>query len=90
MKSTNAWHLVQVFHPYVDFDKEVLTIDDEGNTSLDVRLAFNLETRTAYMVVAWHNNDGNTVDLDGERGIEWNAALRMLEAAGTEIPKELE
>ena len=46
---------------------------------LDVRLTFNLETRTAYMTVAWHNNDGNTVDLEGDREIEWNAALRLIE-----------
>ena len=73
------WFFIQYAHPYVDFDKEVLACDDEGYTSLDVRLTFNLETRTAYMTVAWHNNDGNTVDLEGDREIEWNAALRLIE-----------
>lgn len=65
---------------YVDFDKEVLACKDAGDTSLDVRLTFDLDGRVAYMTVAWHNDDGNTDDLDGARGIEWNAALRLIES----------
>ena len=76
----NPWRLVQVFENYVDFDKEVLACDDEGYTTLDVRLTFDREQRVAYMVVAWHNNNGNTVDLEGDRGIDWDAALRLIEA----------
>lgn len=75
----NPWRLVQVFENYVDFDKEVLACDDEGYTTLDVRLTFNRVTRVAYMNVAWHNNDGNTLDLVDDRSIDWNAALRLIE-----------
>lgn len=82
------WRYTQAFDEYYDFDKEVLSCDDEGYTSLDVRLTFNIETRTAYMTVAWHNNDGNTVDLDGQRYIAWDAALRLL-GDEVEIPEEL-
>lgn len=83
----NTWHHTQTYDEYVDFDKEVLTCDDEGNTSLDVRLTFNTESHRAYMTVAWHNNDGRTVDLDGSRPIDWDAALRLL--GDTSLPKEL-
>jgi hypothetical protein len=84
----NKWKYVHTFDEYYDFEKEVLTCSDEGDTSLDVRLTFNVETHTAYMTVAWHNNDGNTVDLDGDRYIDWNSALRLIEA-DVEIPEEL-
>lgn len=81
------WVHVQSYSEYEDFDKEVLSCDDEGYTSLDVRLTFNTETRTAYMTVAWHNNDGNTVDYQTERKIEWDAALRLL--GDTALPERL-
>lgn len=85
---SNLWHHVQTYQEYVDFDKEVLSCDDDGNTSLDVRLTFNTETRSAYMVVSWHNDDGNTLDLSQERPIDWDAALRMIEP-DLDIPEEL-
>lgn len=90
MKKTLKWYLAHTDGHYFDFDKEVMSMDDEGNTSLDVRLTFDVQARRAYMTVAWHNNDGNTVDLDGQRNIEWNAALRMLEADNCAIPSEIE
>lgn len=50
----------------------------DGDTSLDVRLTFNTESRVAYMNVAWHNDDGNTMSLVGDRDIEWDAAMRLI------------
>jgi len=85
--TTNKWTHVQTYDEYYDFDKEVLTCDDDGQTSLDVRLTFNVETHTAYMTVTWHNDDGHTHDLHGQRDIEWGAALRLL--GDTTIPEEL-
>ena len=80
------WFFIQHCPPYVDFDKEVLGCDDDGYTSLDVQLTFNTETHKAYMTVAWHNDDGNTQDLSENRGIDWNAALRLIE---TDVPEHI-
>lgn len=74
----NTWFFVQKYDGYVDFDKEVLSVCDEGNTTLDVRLAFETKTRQAWMTVAWHNDDGRTMDLGDSRELPWEAALEMI------------
>lgn len=82
-----TWDYVQTYDEYYDFDKVVLQTDDDGATSLDVRLTFNVETHTAYMTVMWKNDDGNTDDTHHDRYIEWGAAMRLL--GDTPIPEEL-
>lgn len=84
----SKWNLVQVWEEYVDFDKELFDVADEGDTTLDVRLTFVTDKRYAYMVVSWHNNDGNTVELGSERKLPWDAALKLL--GDTPLPKELQ
>ena len=76
---------------YIDFDKELYSIDDEGKTSIDVRLTFNKESKTAYYTISLHNNDGNTVDWEKQHNVAWDVALRMLHDAGgcDVIPPEL-
>ena len=86
---SSKWKFIQAYGHYVDFDKEVMSCNDTGDTTLDVRLTFNTEARSAYMTVAWHNDDGDKAELDGERKIEWDAALRMLHP-DIELPKELQ
>ena len=84
----NKWVLMQNKDGYIDFDKEVMSCGDEGDTTLDVQLTFSLEDRSAYMTVAWHNDDGKTQDMHDSRVIQWDAAIRMIEN-DVELPEEL-
>lgn len=83
----SKWHLVQVYYPCVDFEKELIDFPDQGNTSLDLRLTFILdEHRTTYLSLAWRNDDGNSIDA-GDRAIDWDVGLKIL--GDTPLPKEL-
>lgn len=74
---------------YWDFDKELISIPDGVRTSVDMRLTFNTEKRTAYFVLSTHNDNGDTVDWCDEHAVPWDAAIQMLRADGVNIPAEL-
>ena len=82
MQLTTQWHYVQAYDEYYDFEKELISLDDKGDSSLDMRLTFNVETRTAYITLAWKNDDGKTAEVDGCRYVEWGAAVRLLQSEG--------
>ena len=72
------WTRVNEDGEYVDFDKELYSMPDEGNTSVDMRLTFNVETRTCYYTISLHNNDGNTRDWEKDHHLPWAVGLAML------------
>lgn len=74
---------------YWDFDKELISIPDDVHTSVDMRLTFNTEKRTAYFVLSTHNGNCDTIECCYTHGVPWDAALQMLRADGVEIPAEL-
>jgi hypothetical protein len=76
-------------HNYFDFDKELQAIPDDVRTSVDMRLTFDTETRTAYFVLSTHNDNGNTIDWCDTHNVPWDAALNMLRTDGVDIPAEL-
>lgn len=86
----SKWVYAHSFDEYYDFEKELQSFCDEGNTSIDVRLTFNTETRTAYYIVSLHNDDGKTRDWEDSHYITWDKALATLVRDGCDnIPKEL-
>jgi hypothetical protein len=87
--NTNKWTYIQNFDQYYDYDKELFSMPDEGNTSVDIRLTFNVETHTCYYTLSLHNDDGNTRDWEKTHYIPWTVGLTMLAKDDIEIPKEL-
>jgi hypothetical protein len=82
------WELLQVYDEYYDYTKELLSIPDEGNTTVDMRLTFNAETRTCHYNIMLHNYDGNIRDWEKDHVVPWAVALAML-GGEVEIPEEL-
>ena len=74
----SKWTRVNEDGEYVDFDRELYSMPDEGNTSVDMRLTFNVETRTCYYTISLHNNDGNTRDWEKDHHLPWAVGLAML------------
>jgi len=89
MKTAHNWILLQSFDEYYDFHKELFSLPDEGNTSVDMRLTFNVEAVTCYYSLSLHNNDGNTRDWEKTHFVPWAVGLAMLAADNVEIPEEL-
>jgi hypothetical protein len=86
--TTNKWHHVSTFDEYYDFTKELCSIPDDGNTSVDMLMTFNTETRTCGYWLSLHNNSGNTIDWEKAHYIPWTTGLQMI-GDDVEIPKEL-
>lgn len=78
MSNTNNWNLSQADPEYVDFEKELIDFDDEGNSSVDMRLTFVVKERAAYIVLQRKNNDGDTRDPGGQINISWDEGIRHL------------
>ena len=82
------WTLVNTDCEYVDFDRELYSMPDEGNTSVDMRLTFNVETRTCYYTISLKNDSGNTRDWEKDHHLPWAVGLAMLGNV-VELPEEL-
>jgi hypothetical protein len=88
--NTNKWQHIQTYGEYYDFDRELFCLPDEGNTTVDMRLTFNAETRTCYYYTSLHNDSGESVDqLTPVRYIPWEKGLEVLTRENFEVPKEL-
>lgn len=85
----SKWIYIQTYDEYYDFDRELYSMPDEGNTSVDMRLTFNVETKTCNYTLSLHNDDGQTRDWEEANYIPWAVGLAMLAADGTEVPEEL-
>ena len=86
---TNIWTLLQVYEEYYDFDKELYSLPDEGNTSVDMRLTFNTSKSDCYYTITLHNDSGIVVDWEKTHYIPWTVGLDMLRADNINIPEEL-
>jgi hypothetical protein len=89
MTTAYNWTLLQSYDIYVDFDKELFSLPDEGNTSVDMRLTFNIESHTCHYSISLHNDDGNTRDWEKTHSVPWAVGLDMLAADGVKVPEEL-
>jgi hypothetical protein len=88
--NTNKWRHIQTFGQYYDFERELFSWPDEGNTSVDMRLTFNAETRTCYYHTSLHNDSGESVDqLTPVRHVPWAVGLETLSRDNFDIPEEL-
>jgi hypothetical protein len=67
MTTTNLWRFVQHDSPYYDYEKELYSLPDEGNTSVDMRLTFDADYNTCYYTLMLRNDDGNTRDCPAPR-----------------------
>ena len=78
MTTTNEWHLSNQSEEYLDYEKELISFQDEGNSSVDMRLTFDIENRSAYVVTMRRNDDGNTVELGDPINVTWEEGCRMI------------
>ena len=86
----NKWVYYHSFDEYYDFNKELQNFEDFGDTSIDVRLSFNTETRTAYYVLVLNNDSGNPVDWEKTHYIKWDDAINTIFRDGCDnFPQEL-
>jgi len=85
----NEWTHIQTYDEYCDFDKELYSMPDEGNTSVDMRLTFDVERSNCYYQIILHNDSGNTFELGDTFDIPWTVGIAMLNADGIELPKKL-
>jgi hypothetical protein len=83
------WAHIQTYDEYYDFDKELFAMPDDGRTSIDMRLTFNVERSDCYYQVLTHNDSGNTFELGDTFDIPWTVGLAMLTADGIDIPEAL-
>lgn len=86
---TNTWTLLQGFDEYYDYEKELCSLPDEGNTSIDLRMTFDTAQSDCYFTISMHNDSGNTKDWEQAHHIPWSVGVAMLRADGVEIPEEL-
>lgn len=84
-----TWTYTQTYDEYYDFDKELYRLPDALHTSVDLRLTFNLETRTCYLVLTTNNDEGRQVEHNPARYIDWGTGVAMLRAENMQIPEEL-
>ena len=68
--------------PYYDYTKELYSLPDEGNTSVDMRLTFDADYRTCYYTISLHNDNGDTIDWEKSHRIPWETGIAMLAADG--------
>ena len=84
-----AWTYTQTYDEYYDFDKELYRLPDALQTSVDLRLTFNVATRTCYLVLTTNDDHGRQEEHTPARYIDWGTGVTMLRAEGMEIPEEL-
>lgn len=89
MKTTNIWSLVQAYDEYYDYNKELYALPDEADTSVDMRLTFNTDTRTCYYAISIYDDHGNIRDWEKTHNIAWAVGLAMLTKDSIDIPEEL-
>ena len=82
MTTTNLWRFVQHDSPYYDYEKELLAIPDDGNTSVDMRLTFDADDHICYYTISLHNDNGKTIDWEKSHRIPWETGIAMLAADG--------
>jgi len=85
--NTNKWEYVHRFDEYFDFEKELFTIPDEGNTSIAISMTFNVEARTCYYIIRMMDDKGEAQDWDKAHYVSWDIGLAML---GNDVDLPLE
>jgi hypothetical protein len=88
MIHTNKWHFIQHDSPYYDYEKELYSLPDKGNTSVDIRLTFDGDDHTCYYTILLRNDDGNTRDWEKSHYVPWDTGIAMLAADGVTFFKE--
>jgi hypothetical protein len=88
MTDTNKWHFVQHDSPYYDYEKELLSIPDDGNTSIDMRLTFDADYNICYYTIMLRNDNGDTIDWEKTHRIPWSVGKAMLAKDGVKFFQE--
>lgn len=88
MTTTNKWQFIQHDSPYYDYSKELYSLPDEGNTSVDMRLTFDGDDNTCYYTILLHNDNGNEYECGTSHHIPWAVGVAMLAADGVTFLKE--
>jgi hypothetical protein len=81
--NTNQWVRQNNSPDYIDYERELRSFADKGNSSVDMRVSFDIEARTAYVTVSVHNDSGNTLDMidmtnTSEINITWAEGERLI------------
>ena len=80
------WKFVHTYDSFFDFECELIDFPDEGNTSIEMRLSFNIEARYAYLVIFRCNDDGDTRELTATQiNLTWEEGMRQL--GDTPVPE---
>ena len=87
MRDINKWHFVGHDSPYYDYEKELYSLPDKGNTSVDMRLTFDADDNTCYYAILLRNDDGNEVECGSSTHIPWAVGVAMLAADGVTFLK---
>jgi len=85
MTDKNLWRFVQHDSPYYDYEKELYSMPDEGNTSVDMRLTFDADYNTCYYTISLHNDNGHTRDWEKTHKLPWAVGMAMLAADGVKF-----
>ena len=72
------WQKVNDYHPYVDFEAELVSFKDEGETSIDIRVTFNEDSYDAYITFVRRSNIHLAQEVGPEISISWDAGLRLV------------
>lgn len=91
------WYMANRYDDYIDFERELISLPDDGQTSIDIRLSFNHVNRTAYVTALRRNDDGGTRELNlgaasFDLALNWDDAIKMLTNPDhwvDHLPKEL-
>jgi hypothetical protein len=85
----SKWTYTHSYDEYYDYEKELYALPDEGRTSVDMRLSFNIEDKTCYYTISTHNDSGRIEDWEKAHYIHWSVGIAMLSADGVEIAEAL-
>ena len=89
MTNTSKWHHIQTDDEYCDFSKELFSVPDEGNTSVDMRLTFNTTSKTCSYSFGLRNDSGKPKEWEDYNPIPWSVGIAMLLRDEVAIPEEL-
>lgn len=75
------WTHDQNFDEYVDFSTGISSYEDEGRSAVELRLTFNVDGRSAYIVLTETNDSSESANLlgsDGQINVTWDEGMRLL------------
>lgn len=78
---------IQTLENYIDYEAELTCFQDEGNSSIDVRLTFVISAHVAYITLLRRSNLHSSAEIGEPFNISWNEAVRLLGREPEELVK---